>query len=108
MAQWPNYQKGDWDAICDECGMKFKASELRKRWDGLMVDSRCWEPRQPQDFVKARLDKQAVPWSRPEASDSFIATGIISAVAGIAISGFAVSGNILNPGLVPASTFTEP
>jgi hypothetical protein len=106
MAHWPHYDKGDWDAICDSCGRKFKARELKKRWDGLMV---CWqdfEPRQPQDFVKAQIDKQAVPWSRPEGSDQFIPTGIISAVAGIAVAGVAVAGNQFNPGLVPPGTFT--
>jgi len=25
----------------------------------------CWEPRQPQDFVKAIPDNMSVPWSRP-------------------------------------------
>ena len=28
------YKSGDWLAICDSCGRKFKASQLRERWDG--------------------------------------------------------------------------
>ena len=43
---------GDWNAICDECGKKFKASQLKLRWDGFMVCQRDWEPRHPQDFVR--------------------------------------------------------
>jgi hypothetical protein len=37
-----------------------------------MVDERCWEPRQPQDFVRGVADYQAPPFTRPEQSDSFI------------------------------------
>lgn len=91
MAKYPYYKSGDWQAICDSCGRKYLASELKKRWDGLMVCWQDWEPRQPQDFVKAQIDKQAVPWSRPEQADQFIT--VTSTV-------------ILPP--VPPSTFTEP
>lgn len=68
------YKPGDWNAICDRCGFQYKASQLKKTWDGLMVCSKDWEPRQPQDFVKGVKDNQAVPWSRDEAPDSFTAT----------------------------------
>ena len=36
-----------------------------------MVDERCWEPRQPQDFVRGVADYQAPPFTRPEQSDVF-------------------------------------
>lgn len=71
----PNdYRHGDWNAICDRCGHKFKASQLRPEWTGLRVCSGsgtndCWEARHPQLSVKAVPDKQSVPWSRPEADD---------------------------------------
>ena len=63
---------GDWNAICDECGFKFKASELRKRWDGYMVCPKDWEVRHPQDFLKGRKDDQTVAWTRPEQEDDFV------------------------------------
>jgi hypothetical protein len=73
MGRYKNDQRvGDWNAICDLCGFKFKASELKKRWDGMMVCSEDFEQRHPQDFLKARRDKQAVPWTRPEGQDNFI------------------------------------
>jgi hypothetical protein len=50
----------------------FKEHDLQKRWDGVMVCSGDWEPRQPQDFVRGVADKQAPPWTRPESSDNFI------------------------------------
>lgn len=56
---------GSWNAVCDECGLVFKAGELTLRWDGAMVDVRCWEPRQPQDFVRGVPDRQNTPWARP-------------------------------------------
>lgn len=65
------YKPGDWNAICDECGFKFKGSELRKRWDGYMVCKDDWEPRHPQDFVRGVKDSQPLPWTRPEAPDVF-------------------------------------
>ena len=68
-SRWDN---GSWNVICDQCGRMYKASELQLRWDGLMVCSGDWEPRQPQDFVHGVADKQAPPFARPEQSDYFI------------------------------------
>lgn len=66
------YEAGSWNAICDVCGLRFKSSQMRKRWDGLMVDSACYETRHPQDFLRVRPEKIAVPWSRPEGEDQYI------------------------------------
>ena len=63
------YIKGDWLAVCDECGQRFRASQLRKRWDGLMVCSKDFEFRHPQEFVRAKPDVQSVPWTRPESTN---------------------------------------
>lgn len=68
-------KRGDWNAICDVCGFKFKASELRKRWDNLRVCKDDWELRQPQDFLKSRPDKQNVPWTRPDSDETAIVNG---------------------------------
>jgi hypothetical protein len=37
-----------------------------------MVCGACYEPRHPQDFLRARTEKVGVPWSRPEAPDQFV------------------------------------
>ena len=37
-----------------------------------MVCQDCWEPRQPQDFVRGVADIQAPPWTRPEGTDVFV------------------------------------
>ena len=67
------YKPGDWNAICDICGFEYKASELRKQWDGIMACPKDWTPRQPQDFVRGVKDDQHVPWTRDEAPDTFSA-----------------------------------
>lgn len=60
------YAPGDWNVICDRCGFKYKASQMKETWDGLMVCKKDWEPRQPQDYVRGVKDNQAVPWTRPK------------------------------------------
>ena len=75
MGQADHYEHGDWNAICDACGFKYKASKLRKRWDGLMVCEKDWEPRQPQDFVRGVKEDQSVAFTRPESADTFLAPG---------------------------------
>jgi len=72
MSYYSKYDKGDWKALCDVCGREYKASQLTKRWDGLMCCRHDWEPRQPQDFVRGVSDTQLVPWSRPEPADQFV------------------------------------
>ena len=59
MGRADYYNDGNWNAICDECGKKFKFSQLKKRWDGLFVCEREWEPRHPQDFVKGIRDNMS-------------------------------------------------
>jgi hypothetical protein len=72
MAYIPRYDSGDWKALCDVCGREYKATQLTKRWDGLMCCRQDWEPRQPQDFVRGVDDNQTTPWSRPEPANQFI------------------------------------
>jgi hypothetical protein len=72
MGQADYLDLGSWNAVCDRCGGKFKASQLTKTWDQLMCCSKCWEPRQPQDFVRAVKDTQTPPWTRPGGGDIFV------------------------------------
>ncbi len=78
MGQSDYYLHGDANAVCDRCGFKFKRSQLRREWTGLLVcgldGNQCWEPRHPQDRLKAVRDRQTVPNARPETSDDFLAT----------------------------------
>lgn len=89
------YSEGDWNAVCSVCGGKFKASELIRHWQGFYRCRRCWEPRQPQDFVRAVPDNMTVPWAQPP-SQTFVQICTIngqSALPGYAIPGCMVPGN---------------
>lgn len=70
------FEAGQWNAICDRCGFKFKARQLRAEWNGLRTchgtgTNGCWEPRHPQDYVRGKVDDQKPSWTRPEAPDTF-------------------------------------
>lgn len=67
-------QLGDWNAQCFFCGFKFKASTLVRYWQGFYVCKDCWEPRQPQDFVRGIPDIQTPPWVQPLPADVFVNT----------------------------------
>lgn len=92
-ADW--YKHGDHNAICDICGFKYKASELKRTWEGYYVCERDFEHRHPQDFVRGKKDDQSVPWSRTESGDTFISLtcGTRTAVCGEAVAGCAIAGS---------------
>lgn len=71
MSYKSRYDSGQWKVVCDVCGRQYKAFQLTKRWDGLMVCARDWETRQPQDFVRGVADKIVPPYTRPEQQDTF-------------------------------------
>ena len=57
------YKKGDFNAICDICGFLYKASQLKKRWDGFMVCYKDWEPRPAQEFIRGIKEDFSTPFS---------------------------------------------
>lgn len=84
---------GDWNASCFQCGRKFKASELKKYWEGYWVCPAHWEPRQPQDFVRGTKDTQSPPWAQPP-QDTFVEYCTTStAIADYAIASCAIANN---------------
>jgi len=94
---------GDWNTICFVCGKKFKASEMRKHWKGYWVCSRDWEPRHPQDFVRATADVVTPPWVQPEPADNILVQCTLQgqmSVGGYAVAGCMVAGVSFNPGWV--------
>lgn len=63
---------GDANAICDVCGFKFKTHQLKLRWDGLWTCHADWEPRHPQDFLRARKESNNLPVVKPRPPDVFV------------------------------------
>ena len=94
MRNW--LRLGDYNAICDSCGRKFKASTMKKRWDGLFVCEHDYEIKHPQLSLRVHGDKQTVPIPRPDQIvDTFVnVCNIINSqgISGIGISGCMVSG----------------
>ncbi|MHB8602192.1 MAG: hypothetical protein ACYC9R_06420 [Nitrosotalea sp.] len=66
MAKMRVTGKYDYNTICDICGFKKKASELRQRWDGYQVCAEDWEQRHPLDFYRTRNDTHKLPFTRPD------------------------------------------
>lgn len=66
------YKSGDWNAVCDVCGFRFKSSKLRKRWDGLMVCDKDFEYDHPQKYIKVEETSQAAQWTRQDDASNFI------------------------------------
>jgi hypothetical protein len=82
------YKSGTYNGICDRCGSKFKFSDLKLEWDGLYVCTAngCWEPRQPQDYVKGVRDDMAVPVSRPDQPAVYLDTLIVQETPIVSLS----------------------
>lgn len=72
---------GPYKCICDLCGRKRHASELKMTWDNFFVCAdTCWQPRHPQDFVEGKADDQTVPIARPDVVQT-MGTTTLSATA---------------------------
>ena len=62
----------EYNVICDVCGWKLKSSEVQQRWDGIRVCAKDWEPRHPLDFYTTKNDVHLLPFTRPEAADTYL------------------------------------
>lgn len=82
------YSPGEYNVACFQCGRKFKSGVMRKHWQGYLVCPEHWEPRHPQDFVRAVPDYMGVDNAQPP-GDVFVyfctLTGM-SAVADYAVA----------------------
>jgi len=78
MGKRDYYKINDYNVLCDRCGHKYKASECQLEWDNLFVCPTCWEPRQPQDFVRGLVDDQQVPIARPRPTLTFLTTNQVT------------------------------
>jgi hypothetical protein len=72
MGRKLHYKPGSFYRTDDRTGFIQRAEETRKQWDGLIVDGRVWEPRQPQDLVKGVPDIQSVPDARPLGQNVYV------------------------------------
>jgi hypothetical protein len=70
--QHPYIRMGDNNDICDQCGFKYKkiGHGLKLQWNNLLTCPKCYEERQPQDFVRGLRDRMTVSIPRPDNSNS--------------------------------------
>lgn len=74
------YIAGDWNAISDLSGQKFKRSEMRLTWDNKLVKAIGeWDPKQPQLTLRPRRDDIAVTITRTRGPDPALQDPPISA-----------------------------
>lgn len=62
----------DWPAYCQVCQRRYRASELRLRYDGKRVCSDDYETRHPLDFARTIVDDLSLPWTSPRQADVFV------------------------------------
>jgi hypothetical protein len=53
--------------VCDRCGFKYRRSQLRKEWTGLMVCPKDWDPK-PAELRPPPVGPEGLPVrdARPE------------------------------------------
>lgn len=71
MAKRP-FKSGEWKVLCDVCGVVYRASEIKRRWDGAMCCPSDWELRQPLDFLRVKPENNQLPFRRPDPVDQFV------------------------------------
>lgn len=86
MGQADFLRVGDYNALCDVCGRKFKFSRLRQKWDNTWACEQDWEPRQPQDYLRGIPDNMSVPLSRPDPPNLFIQDEIVTEIPNISLT----------------------
>lgn len=91
MGQADFLRVGDYNAICDVCGRKFKFSRLRQKWDNTWACEQDWEPRQPQDYLRGIPDNMSVPLSRPDQPAVFLDTIYVNPVICTSLLNFAIN-----------------
>ena len=86
------FKSGDYNALCDVCGFKFKASELKERWDGRRVCAQDFDFRHPLDFAKQIRPEPVLPWTRPEPDDVFVDANFCTPSGRQGVAGFGQAG----------------
>ncbi len=73
------YVAGDYNTICDACGVTVRGSQTRLQWNKLRVCIRHWEPK-PKIFNTVRPDPKegsSIPTARPLTTPTYIDPTII-------------------------------
>ena len=82
------FRLGHWIGLCDRCKFKRYNDQLIETWNGLMVckptvKQGCWEPRHPQDLIRAVPEDGALPFTRPRPTDQFTVVDVVASTVGV-------------------------
>lgn len=92
---------GAWWVECPLCGLDVMDDDMMEMWDGRWRCKACWEPRHPQDFVRARADRIAVPgFTNSPSPDQFVDVEFAADTADDALP----FDGLLHAGVVPAQS----
>jgi len=69
-----HYIPGDFWMVCDECGLDYRRSDMRERWDHAWVCYKDWEHKHPQEDVRGISERIGVPHARPVTSTNNLIT----------------------------------
>lgn len=72
-ARWP----GNWKFACHVCGFWFASEDIKKRWDGLYVCDKDWEPRHPQTLIKVRGESAVPAFVNKDPNPDIFVTGAV-------------------------------
>ena len=95
-----HFVDGQWNALCDRCGFKYKADKLRLEWTGLRVCNECFEPRHPQTLIKVPQEKINTSWARPDPDMSYYTvnwTAVAAAMGGAPFTVLAPADTVMRP-----------
>lgn len=67
------------DNICMVSGFKTPPGKLARQWNGIWARHDDFDYRHPQELVRPTRDRMGVPIPRPEAEDTFISAGDVTA-----------------------------
>lgn len=72
------YKLDDHFVICDVCGKRFYASQIKIRWDGAVVCPLDWEPKHPalQPDLKIREGRPVKPVQKEQIEYIDVATPV--------------------------------
>jgi hypothetical protein len=93
---WPGH---GYKFTCHVCGFWYPSTEIKKRWDGLMVCPKDLEPRHPQTLIKVRGERAFPDYVSKDGVDQYVPGSVCDIVsnscyAGLATAGCAQAGNV--------------
>ena len=103
----PGYIEGSHWVRCTRCDFIVRKEDIRIEWTKAIVCKDCWEPRHPQDFVRAKSDDMRAKGPvNPDITVQESLCGSFNAVCDIAVSDCSICDYGLES-IVPQGTFQQ-